>query len=70
MIHSPSFGIAAGRVANRIARGKFQLNGTDYQLPVNDGVNHLHAGLSGLGRRIWQLEADSKSNSIKLTYHC
>ena len=67
--HSPSFGIIAGRVANRIARGKFHLNGTDYQLPINNGVNHLHGGMYGLGRRIWELETDAASNSIKLTYH-
>ena len=68
-LHSPSFGIIAGRVANRTARGKFQLNGTEYQLPINNGVNHLHGGMSGLGRRIWELETDTSSNSIKLTYH-
>jgi aldose 1-epimerase len=68
-LHSPSFGIIAGRVANRTAHGRFQLNGTEYQLPINNGVNHLHGGISGLGRRIWELETDTASNSIKLTYH-
>lgn len=67
--HSPSFGIIAGRVANRTARGQFQLNGTTYQLPVNDGVNHLHGGISGVGRRIWNLEIDTNANSIQLTYY-
>lgn len=68
-MHSPSFGIIAGRVANRTARGKFRLNGIDYQLPINNGINHLHGGMSGLGRRIWELETDTASNSIQLTYH-
>ena len=67
--HSPSFGIIAGRVANRTARGQFQLNGTTYQLPVNDGVNHLHGGITGLGRRIWNLETDTNANSVQLRYH-
>jgi aldose 1-epimerase len=68
-LYSPSFGIIAGRVANRTARGRFDLNGTKYQLPINNGVNHLHGGIAGLGRRIWELETDTASNSIKLTYH-
>lgn len=65
--HSPSFGIIAGRVANRTARGKFSLHGQEYQLPINDGVNHLHGGVIGLGRRIWNMETDS--GVVRLTYH-
>ena len=67
-LHSPSFGIIAGRVANRTAYGRFQLNGTEYQLPINDGLNHLHGGNIGLGRRIWDMETDATANSVKLTY--
>ncbi len=67
--HSPSFGIVAGRVANRTARGRFRLDGIEYQLPINNGLNHLHGGNIGLGRRIWGLETDTNSNSVKLTYH-
>lgn len=65
--HSPSFGIIAGRVANRIACGRFPLNGTDYQLPINNGVNHLHGGAVGFGRRIWDMEI--VQNTLRLTYH-
>lgn len=68
-LHSPSFGIIAGRVANRTARGRFQLNDIDYQLPINNGVNHLHGGIHGLGRRLWDLETDTESNSVILKYH-
>ena len=68
-LHSQSFGIIAGRVANRTAGGNFQLNGTEHQLPINNGLNHLHGGHIGLGRRIWELETNVGSNSIKLTYH-
>lgn len=67
--YSPSFGIIAGRVANRTARGRFQLNGRQYQLPVNNGLNHLHGGFTGLGRRIWTLETDTAATSVQLTYH-
>lgn len=56
--HSRSFGIIAGRVANRIAKGRFTLDGREYQLPVNNGENHLHGGPKGLGKRIWQMDAD------------
>ena len=65
--HSPSFGIIAGRVANRTAFGRFSLHGKAYQLPNNDGVNHLHGGVLGLGRRVWKMEMDA--NSVQLTYH-
>ena len=61
------FGILAGRVANRIRRGKFTLNGTDYQLNCNDGANHLHGGTQGLGKRIWDM--DTSGDALVLRYH-
>lgn len=67
-LHSRSFGIVAGRVANRTARGRFRLDGVDYQLPVNNGPNHLHGGVLGLGRRIWGMETDARANAVRLTY--
>lgn len=66
--HSKSFGIIAGRVANRIAHGRFTLGGKDYQLATNDGSHHLHGGDVGLGRRIWDMEADQAANAVRLTY--
>jgi len=50
------FGATVGRYANRIARGKFKLDGREYQLETNDGPNHLHGGVRGLDRVLWKID--------------
>jgi aldose 1-epimerase len=58
-------GAVAGRCANRIADGKFQLDGKAYQLPLNErGVTHLHGGMMGFGRRVWTVEMETDSRVV------
>lgn len=60
------FGALIGRHANRIAGGKFSLNGIEYQLPQNNGANHLHGGRRGFDKREWTIREDG--NTLHLTY--
>ena len=64
------FGPLIGRYANRIARGKFSLDGIEYQLTQNDGVNHLHGGFRGFDKRVWEVidQTDSDAVSLRLEY--
>ncbi len=60
------FGGLIGRHANRIGLGKFVLNGAEFQLTPNNGVNHLHGGAKGFDKRVWDV-ADQTSN-LQLQY--
>jgi aldose 1-epimerase len=68
-IHQPEtyFGAIVGRYGNRIAKGKFTLNGKAYKLATNNGPNHLHGGLHGFGAHVWDAKQLNDS-SVELTY--
>jgi aldose 1-epimerase len=70
LVGHPYFGAAIGRVANRIARAKFKLDGIEYKLAANDGRNHLHGGVKGFDKVLWQAEPVQRSNgsSVRFTY--
>jgi len=67
---SPYFGATIGRFANRIAKGQFTLDGKQYQIPVNNGVNALHGGPIGFDKKIWSTEVinDHDSVGVKFSY--
>lgn len=60
---SPYFGALIGRYGNRIAEGRFTLDGTTHQLSVNDGENHLHGGEAGFDKVPWNLEPFTTDDS-------
>ncbi|MCA6448863.1 MAG: galactose mutarotase [Chitinophagaceae bacterium] len=65
---NPYFGCLVGRYGNRIAKGKFILDGQAYQLTLNDHGNTLHGGVQGLDKVIWQASKPAGDSSLKLTY--
>lgn len=69
-VDKPYFGAIAGRYANRIAKGKFTLNGETYTLAVNNGENHLHGGIIGFDKVVWDAKPLSVPNgtALELSY--
>lgn len=63
----PYFGATIGRVGNRIAKGQFELNGEQFQLPTNNNGNTLHGGMKGFQHVVWEARQE-KENQIVFNY--
>ena len=64
----PFFGATVGRVANRIAKGKFTLDGKEYSLEINDPPNNLHSGSNDLSRKVWKAEPVHERNGAAVRF--
>jgi aldose 1-epimerase len=68
MAASPYFGSTVGRYANRIAKGRFTLEGVEYTLATNNGENHLHGGTKGFDKVLWQAEPFKEEGMIGVKF--
>jgi len=66
--NKPYFGAIIGRYANRIANGKFTLNGAEYRLARNNGMNSLHGGLKGFDKVLWRGEQFENNQGIGVVF--
>ncbi len=62
----PFFGTLTGRYANRIAKGRFTLNGVEYKLATNNGENHLHGGIKGFDKMVWSAREVPAKDGVAL----
>jgi aldose 1-epimerase len=64
--NSPYFGCIVGRYAARIKDGTFTVDGQPYQVAKNDGPNHLHGGIIGFDKRVWNAETSEEADASML----
>jgi aldose 1-epimerase len=64
----PYFGATIGRFGNRIANGKFKIDTTEYKLATNNGKNHLHGGLKGFDKVVWDASSVDSIAALSLSY--
>jgi aldose 1-epimerase len=62
------FGAVVGRYGNRIAKGRFTLDGNTYQLATNNGPNHLHGGLAGFDKLLWNAQSFERNGNTGVVY--
>lgn len=67
-VDKPYFGAIVGRYGNRIAGGEFTLDGETYSLAKNNGPNHLHGGVIGFDKVVWDVISTDRANAVKLRY--